>query len=280
MALIDVRDVTLSFGNHTVLRNVSFSIEKGERIAILGANGSGKSSLGRLLAGWHINASSSGIIHFNGRKWDDYSSAERASTIQLVGQIPVQHLSGRAFTVEEEIAFGPENLALPSHVIRQRVDFALTATNLSHLSQRNPFSLSGGEQQRLVIAASLALKPQILVLDEPFTNLDPESRDSMLEVLEALSNELTLVLLETNPGLAATLAERFMFLDSATILAQGAAREVLFDPQLVERLGLPGITKAAISFLGPDHSLSQTAILPLAPSELTAFLAGLSDAYN
>jgi len=280
MALIDVSNLTLAFGDKTILHDISFGINKSERLAILGGNGSGKSSLGRLLAGWHVNAVTSGNVLFKGRSWKEYSNSERASAIQLVGQIPVQHLSGRAFTVEEEIAFGPENLGLPSHEIRKRVDFAVNATNLGHLLERSPFSLSGGEQQRLVIAASLALKPQILVLDEPFTNLDPESRDSMLHVLEGLSSDLTIVLLETNPSLAATLAERFIFLDNSALIADSNAREVLFNPQLVERLGLPAVTKAIVSFLGEDHHLTSTTMLPLASAQFDDFIESLNDAKN
>lgn len=280
MALIDVSNLTLVFGNRTVLNDVSFSINKSERLAILGSNGSGKSSLGKLVAGWHVNAISSGNVLFEGRPWKEYSNSERASAIQLVGQIPVQHLSGRAFTVEEEIAFGPENLGLTAHEIRERVDFAVNATNLGHLLARSPFSLSGGEQQRLIIAASLALKPQVLVLDEPFTNLDPESRDAMLSVLEGLSSDLTILLLETNPSLAAILAERFIFLDDSAIIADSKAREVLLDSELVERLGLPAVTKAIVSLLGIDQHLDRLPTLPLAPAELDAFIESFNDVKN
>ena len=280
MALIEVLDLSLAFGDQTILHDVSFEINKSERLAILGGNGSGKSSLGRLLAGWNVNSTTSGNVLFKGRPWKDYSSSERASAIQLVGQIPVQHLSGRAFTVEEEIAFGPENLGLPAHEIRKRVDFAVDVTNLGHLLERSPFSLSGGEQQRLVIAASLALKPQVLVLDEPFTNLDPESRDAMLNVFDGLSSDLTIILLETNPSLAATLAERFIFLDSSTIFAEGNAREVLFNPQLVERLGLPAVTQAIVSFLGEKHKLTSPTTLPIGPAEFDAFIESLSNVKN
>ncbi|GLU29162.1 ABC transporter ATP-binding protein [Brucella sp. NBRC 12950] len=280
MALIDVSNLSLSYGDKSILNNLSFGVEKSERLAIVGANGSGKSTLGRLIAGWHVNATMSGSILFEGRPWKDLVNAEHASSIQLVGQIPVQHLSGRAFTVEEEIAFGPENLGLPSSEIHKRVDFALNATNLCHLLERNPFSLSGGEQQRLVIAASLALKPQVLVLDEPFTNLDPQSRDAMLGVLDSLSTDLTIILLETNPGLAATLAERIIFLDNSRLVADGNAREVLFNPRLVERLGLPSVTKAIVSFLGQDHQLASTKTLPLASVQFDAFIESLSDVKN
>ncbi|MFD1200076.1 energy-coupling factor ABC transporter ATP-binding protein [Brucella gallinifaecis] len=270
----------MAFRDKIILNNVSFEINKSERLAIIGGNGSGKSSLGRLIAGWHVNAVSSGNVLFEGRPWKEYSNSERASAIQLVGQIPVQHLSGRAFTVEEEIAFGPENLGLTAHEIRTRVDFAVNATNLGHLLSRSPFSLSGGEQQRLVIAASLALKPQVLVLDEPFTNLDPESRDAMLSVLDGLSSDLTIVLLETNPSLAATLAERFIFLDDSALIADSNAREVLFNSQLVERLGLPAVTNAIVSFLGVDHHLAHRATVPLSSAEFDAFIESLNNVKN
>jgi ABC-type multidrug transport system ATPase subunit len=124
------------------------------------------------------------------------------------------------------------------------------------------------------------LKPQVLVLDEPFTNLDPESRDAMLSVLEGLSSDLTIVLLETNPSLAAILAERFIFLDDSALIADSNARKVLFNSRLVERLGLPAVTKAIASFLGVEPHLDHLPTLPLASAEFDAFIESLNDVKN
>jgi energy-coupling factor transporter ATP-binding protein EcfA2 len=154
-------------------------------------------------------------------------------------------MSGAAFTVYEEIAFGPCNLTLPKAEVRERVESALATCKLEHLAARDPFSLSGGEQQRVSIAAALAMRPGILVLDEPTSNLDPESRDDLIAHLRALPDGMTLVVLEValRPSLA--FAERFLLLDGGAIVADGSADDVLRHPRCVELLGTTAVRAAA-----------------------------------
>ena len=194
MSLI-ARDLTLAHrGQPPVLAAAALDLRPGDRLAILGDNGAGKTTLGRALAG--MMPPTQGTILWNGRAWDDYSRAERAGLVQFVGQNPWLQLSGRAFTVREEIAFGPENLCLPRPEIIRRTDEALELLGLTHLARRNCRHLSGGETQRLVLAGALAMHPQMLVLDEPMTDRDIESRAALARHLADLPWQMTAVFLD------------------------------------------------------------------------------------
>lgn len=249
MALIEVTDLTFGYGSAPLaLDGVGISIEAGERVAILGANGSGKTTLAHWLAGWLPSQGSEatrGKVICRGRPWQDWPLAERASFVQYVGQIPSQQLSGQAFTVRDEIAFGPENLALPEAEVRERTAECLAACGLEKIASRDPFTLSGGEQQRLVLASALAMHPQLIVLDEPVTNLDPAGCREVLTLLDALPPSTTIILLDSFPRVAVQIARRFLFLNNGRILLDGPAGDVLLHPDAIASLGLPNAAEAA-----------------------------------
>jgi energy-coupling factor transport system ATP-binding protein len=268
MDLIRCEALSLAWGSRQVLADISLSVEPGERLAVLGGNGSGKTSLLQILAGWSLGRHATGRVTWQSLPWTRVPVIERARAVQLVGQIPAQNLSGRAFTVEEELAFGPENLGLPRAEIRARVDRALTLGRIEALADRNPFTLSGGEQQRLVIAAALALEPQVLLLDEPLSNLDPESREAMIAVLEGLPPDLALVLAEIDPAAVAALTRRALFLDQGRVTLSGPTPQVLRAAPVVARLGLPALTEAWLRRTGQDPATA--GFLPLTPADLDA----------
>ncbi|MDN3713804.1 ATP-binding cassette domain-containing protein [Paracoccus cavernae] len=167
---------------------------EGDRIVITGGNGAGKSTLARLIAGQA--APDRGRVLWHGRAWSDMTRAERAATVQLVGQRPDLLLSGRAASLAGEIAFGPENLGLPRSEIAARLEAAQSAMGLSHLAHRDPRQLSGGEAQRLAIASALAMRPALLVLDEALTDLDRQSRDGLADRLLAFDPAMTVIALD------------------------------------------------------------------------------------
>lgn len=195
---LTVRDLQLGHpGRPLLLDDAAMTLAPGERLAILGANGTGKTTLGRALAGHLVPMA--GDILWQGRPWADYSRAERAGMVQFVGQRPWLQLSGRAFTLREEIAFGPENLCLPRARIAARTDAAMAQLGLTHLADRDVRHLSGGETQRLVLAGALAMQPGLLVLDEPMTDLDARARAALREHLNDLPWQMTTVFLDVAP---------------------------------------------------------------------------------
>lgn len=249
MALIDVQSLSFAYDTAPVLQDVTLSVAPGEKLAILGGNGSGKSTLAQWIAGWLPRGTyeaTSGQVLVEGQTWAEQDAATRAGAVQFVGQVPMQQLSGFAFTVRDEIAFGPGNLGLPEPEIRKRVEAAIAICNLGHLAERDPFSLSGGEQQRLSIAAALAMQPRALVLDEPTGNFDPESRDAMLEQMAKLPEELAIVWCDVTLGAALAVATRFLLLDEGRIAYDGDAAGLLAQPRTAQIFGLPAVAEAAL----------------------------------
>jgi len=250
LALIEVEDLHFRYprAETSVLDGVRLAFEAGERVAILAGNAGGKTTLARFIAGIlpeGVMQAERGAVSMEGKPWSEWPALERAAAVQFVGQVPAQQMTGCAFTVYEEIAFGPCNLALPEAEVRRRIEAALAVCNLGHLARRDPFTLSGGEQQRLAIAAALAMQPRVLVLDEPTSNLDPESRDAFIAQLDALPAALTVIVFEVALRPALQLAGRFVLLDAGRIVADGTADVVLSHPRCIEVLGMMAVAGAA-----------------------------------
>jgi len=258
MALIAIENLVFAYGPKmpVILDGLSLSIEAGERVAILGGNGSGKTTLAHWIAGWLPRAAmnaTSGAVLANGKAWPAWTALERAEAVQFVGQIPMQQLSGFAFTVYDELVFGPGNLGLEPDEIRKRADWALDICNLRHLVDRDPFTLSGGEQQRLSIAAALVMHPKALVLDEPTGNFDPESRDNLLDQINRLPSDLTIILCDMALKPALAIAKRFVLLDGGRIVADGGAQEILSHPRTSAIFGMPAVMEAALLLQQAGH---------------------------
>ena len=174
-------------------------------VAIFGDNGCGKSTLAQLMAGWYpdfLPGEIEGTGTLLGNPIGQLSLVEQSSTIQLVQQSPYLQLSGCTFSVEEEVAFGPENLCLTETEIMQRIDAALTLTECQPLRHRHPGTLSGGETQRVVIASALAMQPKILILDEAFSRLTAQATAILLARLQQWAQEqhALVILFERNPS--------------------------------------------------------------------------------
>ena len=174
-------------------------------VAIFGDNGSGKSTLAQLMAGWYpdfLPGETEGKGTLLGNPIGQLSLVEQASTIQLVQQSPYLQLSGCTFSVEEEVAFGPENLCLSEDEIMRRIDEALTLTACQALRHRHPATLSGGETQRVVIASALVMQPRILILDEAFSRLTAQASTMLLERLQhwAQVQRSLIILFERTPS--------------------------------------------------------------------------------
>ncbi len=209
---------------------LTLRIEPGARIAILGNNGTGKSTLARLIAGLDT-PSAADAIRWNALPWRGYALAERVKLAQYVGQRPLLQLSGRAANLREEIAFGLENLRVDPAAIATKTDAILARFGLAKLSARDPRTLSGGQMQRLSIAASLVLEPELLVLDEPMTDLDVESRDDLRTYLRELPNDAAILFVDVAAqDWMEGLVERYYVLDAAKLTGPFTRAELPHDP--------------------------------------------------
>jgi energy-coupling factor transporter ATPase len=217
------------------LRGVSLDVRPGETVAVLGANGSGKSTLARLANGLLLPDSGAVTV-------DGMGTADEARTRELRERIAIvlQHPDDQivATTVEDDVAFGPENLGLPRDEIRRRVDEALAAVGLVGMERREPHLLSGGQKQRLAIAGALAMQPHYLVLDEPASMLDPEGRRDVAAVLERLGDSGKGILLVTHDLAEAARADRAVVLDRGAIVFAGTVAELAVRGELLEECGL------------------------------------------
>ena len=236
MAILEVKNASFSYtGKVFAVKNVSFSAEKGEYIAIVGHNGSGKSTFARLLNG--LLQPSSGEIVVDGFSSSDKSSLfEIRKRVGMVCQNPDNQLV--ASIVEDDIAFGPENLGVCREEIGKRIDFALRAVGMENYRHASPERLSGGQKQRVAIAGVLALKPQILVLDEATSMLDPVGREEIAKVVSDLVDNGVTVISITHYMDEAVKADKVYVLDKGQFVLSGTPEEVfshkkeLFDMRL------------------------------------------------
>ncbi len=227
------------------LDDVEIGIEKGEFVAILGHNGSGKSTLAK-----HLNAI---LYPTEGTVWvDDMDTCDEGllwnirCTAGMVFQNPDNQIIAQL--VEEDVAFGPENLGIPTKEIRERVKESLKAVGMEDYAGFSPTKLSGGQKQRVSIAGILAMHPKCIVLDEPTAMLDPRGRYEVMRALQGLNDveKITIILITHNMEEAA-LAQRVIVMDHGHVVMEGSPRDVFKqeDKLLELRLDVPEITKLA-----------------------------------
>jgi len=223
-------------GSVAALSDVSLSVRQGTHAALLGRNGSGKSTMAKLIN--VLEMPQSGTVLVMGRDTaNDKDFWYIRRSCGMVFQNPDNQIVGT--TVEEDVAFGPENLGIPTEEIRRRVDEALKYVGLSDLARRQPSQLSGGQKQKLAIAGILAMQPQILLLDESTSMLDPISRDEFLAVVERLIKEKNMTVLHITHDMAeACLADKVFVLDHGKLAMSGTPGEIFSQVKKVRALGL------------------------------------------
>ena len=241
--------------SHEVLHDVSLGIQKGEFVALLGHNGSGKSTLAK-----HFNAMllpCGGKVYVDGLDtMDEALKIEIRQRVGLVLQNPDNQLV--ASIVEEDVAFGPENLGIAPPEIRKRVDDALKAVEMYDYRLNAPYKLSGGQKQRIAIAGIIAMEPDCIVLDEPTAMLDPRGRTEVMDTIHKLNREngITIVLI-THYMDEAVEAGRVVVMDDGRILTQGTPREVFSQVELLKShsLDVPQATELVWQLRKEGYSL-------------------------
>lgn len=238
--IIEIKNVTYEYveedSSHIAVDNISLSIERGSFTVILGHNGSGKSTLAKLLNG--LNKASSGTVLVDGLDTaNEENELEIKRRVGMVFQNPDNQLI--ASVVEEDVAFGPENLGLEPQVIRERVDDALKAVGMYEFRKSTPHRLSGGQKQRIAIAGIIAMEPECLVLDEPTAMLDPKGRAEIIETLVRLNREkgITVVLI-THYMEEAENADRVIVMNDGVIIDDGTPKEIFKKVEALKAVGL------------------------------------------
>lgn len=241
MAVVELQGLTYQYPltERPALKDLSFQVEQGEFVAIIGPNGAGKSTLCYALSGFvphFYKGELKGSLKILDKESLDSTLDEIVLNVGLVFQNPFNQISGAKFTVYEELAFGLENLGVPPQEMPTRLEGVMRLTGIEELAQRSPYSLSGGQQQRVALASILVMKPKLLVLDEPTSQLDPIGTREVLQVIKEMSNQgITVVLAEHKIEWIAKFADRVIVLLDGEMLMDGPPAEVLVSPLLPEK---------------------------------------------
>lgn len=221
------------------LKNINTEIKKGEFWAVIGKNGSGKTTLCNILRRFvpdFYKGELTGKITLEGKELKDYSQKEIVQKIGFVFQNPFTQISGVKNTVFEEIAYGLENLGIEREIIISEVEKILKLLEIERLRDKNPYNLSGGQKQRVALASIIAMNPDILVIDEPTSQLDPKGTEDIFKIINLMANEgKTIILVEHKLELIAEYAENILVLDEGEIILSGKASEVLNNKILLEK---------------------------------------------
>jgi energy-coupling factor transporter ATP-binding protein EcfA2 len=239
--VIEFKNVTYTYplSGKPAIKNLSCQIEAGGFYGVIGANGSGKTTLCSLIRGFVPNfykGDLKGEVLVAGKPTTTYGPGELALKIGYVFQNPFNQISGVKDTVFEEVAFGLENFGVAAAEIERRVIDVMEMTNITAIAFKNPFELSGGQQQRVALASTIVLKPDILVIDEPTSQLDPEGTESVFKIISEMKNERkTIILVEHKVDLIAEYADTIFVFNEGELIKAGPKRDILTDLSLLEQ---------------------------------------------
>ena len=236
--MLEVKNIKYSYTkDYQALKGVSLKVEKGEMVALLGKNGAGKSTLFLHLNG--IYEPDEGQVFIDGEelKYDKKSLLKFRQKVGIVFQNPDDQIF--APTVEEDVAFGPLNLKLPMEEVQKRVTESLARVGMSGFEKKAPHHLSGGQKKRVAIAGILAMKPEIMVLDEPTAGLDPQGVVNLQKLLRELNDEgITIIISTHEVDLVPNYAERVFVLVDGLLIAEGTPKEIFSKPEILDEANL------------------------------------------
>ena len=275
MLIIETSNLTYTYPGATgpSIEEISLNIKKGDFVIITGPSGCGKTTLCRCFNGLiphFYNGTLKGEIIVAGLKVSDYKIHQIARHVGLVFQNPENQLF--ALSVEKDVAFGLENFAMPRDDMRKRVDWALQMAGITELRERPPHELSGGQQQRVAIASVLAMQPEIMILDEPTSFLDPVGAQKIFEVINELNKKLgiTIILVEHRMDLASKYANRVIVMDEGKVVLNGEPREI-FNSKKARLIGV-GVPKATRLYQHLRTDGINLKTVPVTPQETAVIL--------
>lgn len=254
-----------------VLKGITLKVNKGEFVALLGHNGCGKSTMAKTLNA--LITPREGVIYVDGMDTsDDEVTYEIRRNVGLVLQNPDNQLV--ASIIEEDVAFGPENLGIEPGEIRERVDKALKTVGMYEYRTHAPHKLSGGQKQRVAIAGILAMRPSCIVFDEPTAMLDPNGREEVMRTIKLLKEKGITIVLITHFMEEAVLADRVIVMEEGEILIQGKPGDVFSEVNLLKKhsLDVPQATELAYKLIGAGLRFSK---MPLTTDDCITFLKGV-----
>ena len=254
-------------GDDESLKGISFSVKRGEFIGIMGPTGAGKTTLSLCLRGLiphAVTGKMDGHVVVSGMDTRDVTAAQIGEKVGLVFQDPEAQIIG--LTVAEDLAFGPENYEWPPDKILSEIPKMLDLVRLGGLEKRETYSLSGGQKQRVALASALIMSPEIIILDEPTSELDPIGKEEVFEAVRHMRDELntTIIMIEHAVEQLAEFADRILVMDQGKLVAEGSPRELFRNVELFHRIGgerLPQVAELLYS-LEQDRLISSEQFSP------------------
>ncbi|PKM73371.1 MAG: ABC transporter ATP-binding protein [Firmicutes bacterium HGW-Firmicutes-16] len=250
--VIELKNVTYTYplADEPSIKDMSIKIERGKFYGVIGENGAGKTTLCALIRGFapsFYNGELKGEVLVEGKPTTEFGPGELSLKIGYVFQNPFTQISGVKDTLFEEVAYGLENFGVPVDEIEERVIEVMKMTDIYSLADKKPFELSGGQQQRAALASIIVLKPDILVIDEPTSQLDPEGTESVFKIIEQLKNEKkTIILVEHKVDMIAEYADEILVMKGGRLIRLGDKQEILTDMSLLDE----GVQLPQMAILG------------------------------
>lgn len=265
MSIIELKNVTYQYplDSEAIIKEIDLSIEKGKVYGLIGNNQAGKTTLCNIMRGFipeMFLGELTGTVTYKEKAIQQYNIGALAAEIGYSSQNPFTQISGVKDTVEEEIAYGMENIGISPEIMEQKVQELIELFKLEELKEKNPFELSGGQKQRVALASIVALDPEVVILDEPTSQLDPQSTEEIFEIIAMLKKQgKTIIVVEHKVDLLAEYCDEIVLLEDGRIVKNGSAHQVLSDPDILEHGGaLPQVSLFYLKHLKQNTSVPIT----------------------